>query len=190
MRKILIILTVLCFSNKIFACDCEWGGNFMKLAPLSELVVKGKVIEHVYHTKEGKRYFDFEKFNEAQIENEFDNSYDLGESIRVEIIEVIKGKENRRIIEIFDTDGADCRASIQEFKKGKTYIFATYKPKRTGFKLPNETENDYALEGCFESSLKYFPKTNEVFGMIKGKSYKRKNRRYSYQKLKKKLLCQ
>jgi|TARA_B110000091_G_scaffold128897_1_gene138399 hypothetical protein len=105
----------------------------------------------------------------------------------VKIIEIIKGKEERKFIEIFDTDGVDCRASISEFKTGKTYIFATYKPHRTGTKLPNESDNDYAIGSCYESTLEYLLKTNEVFGMIKGKSYKQKNRKYCYEKLKRKI---
>jgi hypothetical protein len=186
MKKVLLLI-ILTISIKAIACSCDWSGNFIKVAPISELIIKGKVLEHIYHTADGKRYLNHKKFTEAQIENEFDPHYGIGESIKIQIIEIIKGEENRKFIEIFDTDGADCRVSVQEFKSGKTYIFSTNKPRRTGLKLPNETENDYAIESCYESSLEYCPEKDEVFGMIKGKSYKRKSIKYSYQKLKKKL---
>jgi hypothetical protein len=184
MKKTSLILITLLISIKVSACSCEWSGNFLKIANNSELVIKGKIIEHNYHTENGKRFKDYDKYFAETLKNEFDPYYGTGESIKVEIIEIIKGKEKRKIIEIFDTDGADCRASIREFETGKTYIFATYKPGRTGMKLPNETENDYAIGSCYESTLEYLPKENKVFGMIKGKSYKRKNRKYNYAKLK------
>jgi hypothetical protein len=187
MKKTLVLLIMLLISIKTTACSCEWSGNFLKIANNSELVIKGKIIEHIYHTENGKRFTDFDEYFEETLNNEFDSFYGTGESIKVEIIEIIRGKESRKVIEIFDTDGADCRASIQEFKTGEIYIFATYKPHRSGAKLPNESDNDYAIGSCYESTLKYLPKTNEVFGMIKGKSNRRKNRKYCYEKLKRKI---
>ncbi len=173
---------------KITACSCEWSGNFLRIANNSELVIKGKIIEHIYHTENGKRFTDYNEYSTETLNNEFDTFYGTGESIKVEILEILRGKEERKVIEIFDTDGADCRASIQEFKTGKTYVFATYKPHRTGTKLPNESDNDYAIGSCYESTLKYLSKTNQVFGMIKGKSHRRKNRKYCYKKLKEKIM--
>ena len=187
MKKTSVILIILLISIKVNACSCEWSGNFLRIANNSELVIKGKIIEHIYHTENGKRFTNYDEYFTETLNNEFDPYYGTGESIKVEILEIIRGKEERKIIEIFDTDGADCRASISDFKTGKIYVFATYKPERTGTKLPNETINDYAIGSCYESSLEYFPETNQVFGMIKGKSYKRKNRKYSYEKLKRKI---
>ena len=187
MKKTSIILILLLISMKVTACSCDWSGNFLKTVTNSELVIKGKIIEHNYHTANGKRFKDFDKYFEETQKNEFDTHYGTGESIRVEILEIIKGKEKRKIIEIFDTDGADCRATIREFETGKTYIFATYKPRRKGMKLPNETENDYAIGSCYESTLEYLPQENKVFGMIEGKSYNQKKQKYSYEKLKSKI---
>ncbi|MDY8135407.1 hypothetical protein [Aquimarina sp. 2201CG5-10] len=187
MKKTFVIFIMLFTSIKVIACSCQWSGNFLRIANNSELIIKGKIIEHNYHTENGKRFTDYDEYFAETLNNEFDPFYGTGESIKVEIIEVLRGKEERKVIEIFDTDGADCRASIRKFKTGKIYIFAMYKPRRTGTKLPNETENDYAITSCFESTLEYFPKENKVFGMIKGKSYKRKSRKYSYEKLKRKI---
>ena len=183
MKKSLLILLVFLISFKATACSCKWGGNFLRIAIYSELIIKGKVIEHVYHTEDGKRYKNQEEFAQAQLNNDFDEYYGTGESIRVEIIELIKGTEKRKIIEIFDSDGADCRMDVGGFESGKTYIFGIYKPKRTGVKLPNETENDYAIMGCYESTLEYNSQTNQVYGLIKGKTYRRKKINYSYEKL-------
>ena len=174
-------------SSKTIACSCKWGGNFIRVAKNSELVIKGKIIEHIYHTEDGKKFKNHEDFVKAQIDKDFDYFYGTGESIRVEIIEILKGKEERKIIEIFDTDGADCRASVRDFKNGNIYIFSTYKPHRKGQKLPNESDNDYAIGGCYESTLKYSTETNQVNGMIRGKSNRRKNIKYCYEKLKRKI---
>ena len=184
MKKTLVILITLLISIKSIACSCDWSGNFLRIANISELVIKGKVIEHIYHTENGKRFTNYEEYISETLNNEFDPYYGTGESIKVEIIETLRGKVKRKMIEIFDTDGADCRASISDFKAGSIYVFATYKPKRTVSKLPNETENDYAIGSCYESTLKYLPKENKVLGMIEGKFYKRKTRKYSYEKLK------
>ena len=185
--KNFIIILLLLFSIKLSACDCKWNGNFLHAVNNLELVIKGRVIEHVYHIENGKKFTNYNEFLTETLNNEFDSHYRTGESIKVEVLEIIKGKEERKIIEIFDTDGADCRASIHEFISGNIYIFAPYKSRRTRAKLPNETENDYAIGGCYESTLQYFPKENIVFGMIKGKSYRRKSRKYCYEKLKRKI---
>jgi hypothetical protein len=187
MKKPIITLIILLISNLTFACSCEWSGNFLRVAKYSGLIVKAKVIEHIYHTENGKRFTDQDEFIKEQIDNEFDPYYGTGESIKIEILEVIKGTVKRKIVEIFGTDDADCRESVRGFKKGNIYIMSIYKPNRTQYKLPNETKDDFAIDACSENWLEFIPETNQVFGMIKGKSYRRKNRKWDYEKLKKKI---
>ncbi|SEB49911.1 hypothetical protein SAMN04489761_1061 [Tenacibaculum sp. MAR_2009_124] len=188
MKKNLVVLILLSISLKSNACSCEWVGNFSRIAKHSGLVIKGKVVQHIYHTENGKRFINHDEFIHETLNNEFDPNYGTGESIKVEILEIIRGEEHRKIIEIFDTDGADCRASIHNFQTGKVYIFATHKSMGTRRKLPNETKDDYQIGACYESTLQYFPEENQVYGMIKGKSYRRKNIKYNYEKLKRKLM--
>ena len=187
MKKLLLTTLITLFTSIIFACSCEYGGNFLHVTKYSETIVKAKIIEHVYHTEDGKRYTDHNEFVASQIYNNFDPHYGTGESIKIEILELIRGTEKRKVIEIFSTDGADCRASTSGFEKGKIYIMSIYQPKRPEPKLPNETDSDYAIDGCSENWVEYMPETNEIFGIIKGKSYRRKARKYSYDKLIKKI---
>ena len=187
MKKLFLTISTLLFTSIIFACSCEWNGNFLRVAKYSGLIVKAKVIEHFYHTENGKRFTNQEEFINEQIDNEFHPHYGTGESIKIELLEIIKGTEKRKVIEIFGTDGADCRASVRGFEKGKIYIMSIYQPRRKQYKLPNETETDFAIDACSENWLEYIPKTNQVYGMIKGKSYRRKYRKYDYNKLIKKI---
>ena len=182
MRNLLFTLFYLLFTSVVFACDCEYGGNFINASTNSETIVKARIIEHIYHTANGKRFTDYEKYFAETMENEFDEFYGTGESIKIEILELIRGIETRKIIDIFNTDGVDCRAQINGFVKNKIYIISIYQPKRTYSKLPNETDTDYAIGGCSENSLEYLSKTNEVRGYITGNERKRK-RNYSYEKL-------
>lgn len=187
MRKSLFTITTTLITNIIFACSCEYGGNFLYAAKFSKTIVKAKIIEHIYHTENGKQFTDFEAYVAETINNEFDPYYGTGRSMKIEILELIRGTETRKIIEIFNTDGADCRASIEGFEKGKIYVMSIYQPKRTKPKLPNETDSDYAINGCSENWVEFFPETNEIFGIIKGKSYRRKTRTYSFDRLIKKI---
>ncbi|MGK0413433.1 MAG: hypothetical protein ACJA1B_001636 [Polaribacter sp.] len=186
MKNLFLTLFSLLFSSIIFACDCEYGGNFLKASASSETIVKARIIEHVYHTKNGKRFTDYEEYFAETMENEFDDFYDTGESIKIEVLELIRGTETRKIIEIFNTDGADCRAEISGFEKDKIYIISIYQPKRKYSKLPNETDSDYAIGACSENWLEYLIDKNEVKGYITGKKRIIK-KTYSYEKLVKKI---
>ncbi|AUC79953.1 hypothetical protein CW736_11525 [Nonlabens sp. MB-3u-79] len=186
MKNLFLTLFSLLFSSIIFACDCEYGGNFLKASASSETIVKARIIEHIYHTKNGKRFTDYEEYFAETMENEFDDFYDTGESIKIEVLELIRGTETRKTIEIFNTDGADCRAEISGFEKDKIYIISIYQPKRKYSKLPNETDSDYAIGACSENWLEYLIDKNEVRGYITGKK-RRIKKTYSYEKLVKKI---
>lgn len=183
MLRISLILILLLSHFYLRACSCDWGGNFIKAATSGELVIKGKVVKRTYHLENGKRYNDLREATEASIVNDPDNVNDLGESITVEIIEIIRGTEVRKTIEIFNTNGADCRESIRHFKLGKTYILSTYKSTGRGATLPNETSNDFAIHGCAEHWLEFIPDSNRVKGRIYGKSSRKKTITLPYEKL-------
>lgn len=163
------------------ACSCEYGGNFIYSSYLSPIVIKGKVINMFYHFADGKK---INSQNKEEFENYLIiNNQEFYESIQIEIIELIKGIENRRIVEIYGSDGADCRAGVHDFKIGNTFIFSLNYTTDSFSDLPNEKDNDFILRGCYETWLEFKPDTNEVRGLIKGKSYRRRNRNYSYDKL-------
>lgn len=183
MRKLTLLVAVLIFTLDSEACSCNWGGNFIHSSSLGELVIKGKVIARTYHLENGERYTELDKAIQSKINNKLDEFYGMGESITIEVLELIRGTESRRTIEVFDSDGGDCRVSTKLFELGKTYIIATYKPNRQAPKLPNETLNDYAIGGCSENWIEYLPDSDSVKGMIKGKSIRKRTRSMSYAKL-------
>jgi hypothetical protein len=182
MKKQFLTIILLLVSTLTFACSCKWEGNFIKSSKYSEVIIKAKVIEILWHFKDGKTFSNDERFGDY-LSNTNQEYY---QSIKVEVIELIKGKEERKNFEIYGSDGSDCRGSIHLFKINKIYIFGIYKSQKTEYSQPNEDENDYAIGGCSEKWLDYFPETNKVKGYIKGKN-SRKMRKYSYEKLLKKI---
>ena len=182
MKKQIFTIILVLVSTLTFACSCKWGGNFIKSAKHSELIVKAKVIKTFWHFENGKtsnNETDFEKYV-------MNTNQEFYQSIQVEIIELIKGKEKRKVFEIYGSNGVDCRDSVHQFKIGKIYIFGIFKSQKTEYSQPNEDEKDYAIWGCSEKWLEFLPKTNQVKGFIKGKN-RRKKRIYSYEKLLKKI---
>lgn len=180
--KIIAIIFIL-ISSYSFACDCEWGGNFIYASKSSELIIKGKVIEKLYNFEDKKI---INESSEAELEHYLiQKNQEFIISIKVEIIELIKGKEKKKTIEIFGSDGSDCRAATHDFKKDDIYIFSLFKTIKSEYNQPNE--NDYYIDGCSENILQFVPEHNEVYGVIKGKLSSGKNRKYSYEKLKSKI---
>lgn len=178
MKKLIILLLLIVPLNS-FACSCDWSGNFLRIVKHSELIVKAKVLDFYFHSESGERSKD-----EFLIADKDDN---YGTSILIEIISVLKGKEIRKQVEIYGADGSDCRGGLFEYKVGSFYIFSIYKSSSDYYaKQPNEDELDYSIDGCYESSLEYFPKTNEVKGSIKGRK-SRKIRVWKYDKFLRKL---
>ncbi|RBW54136.1 hypothetical protein DS884_18210 [Tenacibaculum sp. E3R01] len=182
MKKQILTIILLLISSLTFACSCKWGGNFIKSSKYSEVIIKAKVVEMLWHFEDGKTLSSDDNFGDYLIKT--DKRY--YQSIKVEVIELIKGKEVRKIFEIYGSDGVDCRESIHLFVIDKIYVFGIYKTQKNEYSQPNEDEKDYAIGGCSEKWLEYLPETNEVKGYIKGKN-RRKKRKYCYEKLKEKI---
>ena len=183
-NRILTTLFIL-ISSYIFASDCNWGGNFINSSKYSELIVKGKVIDKYYHFEDKKIISQSDK---SEFENYiFTKKQDFFQSIKIEIIEIIKGKEKRRIVEIFGSNGNDFKLGMWNFKKGKIYIFSLHKTILSEKNLPNEGKDDFHIHECSENYLEFIPETNEVYGLIKGNSNRKKKRKYCYEKLKRKI---
>ena len=181
MKKGILTIILLLISTLTFACSCKWGGNFISTSKYSEVIIKAKVIEMLWHFEDGETLSSEESYGDYLIKTGKEHY----QSIRVEVIELIRGKEQRKTFEIYGSDGVDCRESIHLFEIDKIYIFGIYKTEKTEYSQPNEDENDYAIGGCSENWLEYLSETNELKGYIKGKN-RRKKRKYSYEKLVKK----
>jgi len=129
MKGISIILTILIvlFSQITKGCDCDYEGNFLKVAPRANLIALVKV----------KNYLSYEKIN-----NELTPM-----SMEVEIVEVYKGKEVRKNIIIWGDNGVLCRPYISQFDTAKYFIIALYKGSEK-YGQKNEKESDYSISNC------------------------------------------
>jgi hypothetical protein len=180
MKKTTIIIFFL-ITNLAFACSCDYDGNFIYSSLFSPVIIKGKVVKRFYN------FTDEKKINSTN-KKEFKDYLILTnqqfiESIQVEIIELIKGVENRKIIEIYGGDGVDCRAGVYEFTIGNIFIFLLNYTTYSYSDMPNENNNDFILRDCSETYIEFIPETNKVRGLIKGKSFRKRIRDYSYNKL-------
>jgi hypothetical protein len=93
--KFFLIFLLIFIQIRVFACDCGYQGNFMKVAPKTDLVALVKVIRFITST-----------------------------TMEVEIIEVLKGNEKQKRILVWGDDGNDCFPYLSEFKKEQEYLFA------------------------------------------------------------------
>ena len=158
--KALITLSIIQI-NIISACSCNWGGNFLRVEKHSELTIIGKVIK--------QNAYDI-KYKKAKVEELTLEVY--RNSIEIEIIKILKGKEDRTIVEIFGSNGADCIESVSHFEIGRSYLFSL-----NIFSEPYESKIEgliFNMFGCYESWLNYDPLKEEVVGWLKGKKRKKK----------------
>ena len=179
MKKNILILILSLFTSFSFACSCEYGGNFIKVAQYSDIIVKAKVIESSFRFTLGNKI--------AESKEESDGIVQIDSApipyIKIEVIDYIKGYESRKTLTLFGTDGADCYDGLDQFEINKQYIFAIHERKPDELMPTENGEKIYGMGGCSEMWIEYLPDTNEVYGLIKGKSHRRHKRKYSYKKL-------
>jgi len=99
----LVLLAIPGLPNLAFACSCMWAGPFAKVALGKELIVLGEVMDHYKN------------------------------SMEVQIIEVVKGTEERKTIRIWGDNGALCRPYVAHFPIGTRWLLAVFPlPEKTG----------------------------------------------------------
>jgi len=119
MKTILTVLSIGLLSISSFACDCVWGGDFFTMSNQTDLVAKVRVMK---------------KIKDAN---------DFNIKMEVEVIELFKGNETRKIITIWGDDGKECRPYIDYFKIGEVYYLSLFK-----------YDNEYEQMNCGELYLK------------------------------------
>ncbi|WP_313115282.1 hypothetical protein [Aequorivita sediminis] len=180
MKNPILTIIFILSSTLTFACNCFWDGNFIKTAKNAELVVLAKVVERNFHLENGKTFTTLEDAVNASFEEEYNHPPEFYESIDLEIISVIKGKNKRKIIRIFASNGADCRTGVRDFEISKVYLMT---PNLSQYEeMPTEKYDHYFLGNCSETSIEYNPELKKVYGWIKGKKRKEKIY-YDYNKL-------
>jgi len=128
-------LVTLSIPSGAVACSCVWGGPFSKVALHKAVIILGQVLS--YHKN----------------------------SMEVQVIELIKGTEDRTTIRIWGDNGALCRPYVTHFPIGTTWLFAisALPTKTVGEQLKSGSEEgfisssgnkEYAISVCGEFWLK------------------------------------
>ncbi len=139
------LLVTLALPNGAAACSCLWGGPFSKVALHKEVIILGEVVSY------------------------YKNSMD------VQVIEVIKGTEDRKTIRMWGDNGALCRPYVTHFPIGTTWLLAisALPTKTVGEQLKSGSEEgfisspgnkEYAISVCGDFWLKV--RREEAVGRI------------------------
>ena len=127
MKQVIFVFLLLIFtalSGKTLACDCDYEGGFLTVAPNTDLVAVVTV----------KKFLTFKDiYNEK-----------TPMSMEVEITEVILGEEKRKTIVIWGDNGALCRPYLSIFQEGSSYVMALSQPEI----YANESNTDYIISNC------------------------------------------
>lgn len=121
------VLLVTTFITKVWACDCDYGGPFLKMAPHTQLISLIKVT----------KYLTFKDI--------YGDKTPM--SMEVEIIETYKGNESRKTITVWGDPGHLCRPYLSTFKEGQYYVIAFY-PGFPNHGQDNEKATDYSISNC------------------------------------------
>ena len=134
MNKIVVliycVLNFTCF-QKGYACTCDWQGAFLKMANDSEITARVKVVEHL-----------------NKIET-YDDS--IPKQMIVEVLEVLKGSEDRKLIKIWGGIGMSCRPYLSIFSIGSEWILNLEIYDRRQIEKQNI---EYSINKCGETFLK------------------------------------
>jgi len=144
---LVVLLAILGLPKSAFACSCMWAGPFSKVAPGKELIVLGEVMDHYKN------------------------------SMEVQIIEVVKGTEERKTIRIWGDTGALCRPYVAHFPIATRWLLAVFplpektaetRPSWQGFASP-PGRREYAISVCGEFWLEV--RGDRAVGRITVKDY-------------------
>ena len=187
MKKIILLLFILNSANG-FACSCDWGGNFIRTGKKAELVLLVKVLEKNFHLNNGKTFHSLEERINETLRTDYKGTAEYWKSVDLEVVFVVKGLFEKKKIRLFGSfGGALCRTGIRHLKKGKSYVIIPMLSKYAFDRFLNEKKDDYFMWGCSETSIEYKPESNSVYGLIKGKSNQKKEVKYKYERLIKKI---
>ena len=129
-------------------------GNFIKATRTSESILVVKLIKHADYIVPYAPYDTIKRVL----------------SIEVEVIKIIQGHEDRKVIKIFGSNGMDCRGTIRDLEVGHYYIVGLDKSKSANEQFGvREKPDDYVLSGCGEYLINYYPEKNTVRGRLNEK---------------------
>jgi hypothetical protein len=142
----LLILSLLINAN-VRACDCEYGGPFLRMVPKTQFVALVKVTKYL-------------TFKEIYGKN-------TPMSMEVEVVETYKGGEKRKKVTVWGDPGHLCRPYLSTFKEGEYYVIGFY-PGNPNHGDDNEKATDYSISICGTYWLTVDIRTKIVSGDIGG----------------------
>jgi hypothetical protein len=105
----------------------------------------------------------------------------------VEIIEILNGFENSKIIKNFGDDGVQGRPYIQSyFKKDNHYIINLIKSD-VKWGVHGETNDDFFVSNRSENWLNFNVETNQVYGRVNKNRFKANKKNFDFADIKKKI---
>ncbi|KAA3440555.1 hypothetical protein [Rufibacter hautae] len=144
MKKYILLAVMTLIWLPAISCSCGTARNFIKATQKADIIALVKI----------KEYQDFFTLTGAGPE-----PINQPQSVQVEVVQVLKGKEERKEVKIYGDDGALCRPYIDVFKKDQFYVIGLYKGD-------SEAGEDYAVSICGEFWLEYDQKLKTVKGRI------------------------
>jgi hypothetical protein len=142
----LSVVLVALTAGDVFACSCvPLGGSFLKVAPASELVIRGRVLRHT---------------GEGETKTEMD----------IEVLETLAGKTSQRVVSVSGDPGNLCRPYVSWFPVGTEWVLALEpaikdaRVARQSYFMSEPDKGDYAISSCGAYWLKV--KEGKVSGNI------------------------
>ena len=106
------------------ACECSDAGPFLDVAQSAALIVRGKVVAHVEH------------------------------GLDVQIQDVYRGEESRRVIRVWGDNGRACRPYASRFADESEWVFAVSRLSAEGALVyGGESAADFEIWSCGEYAL-------------------------------------
>ena len=140
-------------------CECVSDGPFLVVAPRAALVSLIRVNRFLY-------------------KNINDENVPL--SMEVQLLDVFKGQEKRKLITVWGDNGILCRPYLSTFKENNYYVIAF---DSTGRRSVNEKTGDYWINGCGTYWLSVDTATKSAAGNIDDR-----NRSFELSKIRQHLL--
>lgn len=91
-----------------YSCSCIWLGPFLTVAPETDLVLSGKVLN----------------FPLADTTKDSSSYYFKGSVMNIEVLETFSGNVTKDTLAIQGQDGMNCNLTLNQFQKNSTWIFA------------------------------------------------------------------
>jgi hypothetical protein len=131
--------------TKAFSCDCVWGGPFLEATKETPFVAVVKVISYLVFKESHNATFPI--------------------AMEVEIIDIYKGRENRKRLLVWGNAGSQCRADIPSFNIGQHYVIGFFSGDK-GYGHICEKDTDYSISGCGSYWLKVSLESKNAIGNI------------------------